>query len=98
MLKKWNIWNNNLLVNMSDLSDKELLKLKDSAEREINNLVINKRQEIGQFFMEFGLKLTLKRLLYCVLRRIWYKMDNLSRSLQIAEVHERQWQEILRGE
>ena len=67
---------------MSELSDKELLDLKKSAEEEINSCSINKRLDIWKFLMEFGWGLTLRRLLYFILRKISPSKDNLAKSFQ----------------
>ncbi len=53
MLEGWGMWQNNLLVNLTGLSDEELKKLKNQADKQINCLTL---EEIYNFCKKFGVK------------------------------------------
>ena len=98
MLKKWSIWNSNILVNLSQLSDEKLLLAKDKAEKEINSVVINKKNEIFWFISEFGVILTLKRLLSFFLRKIYPEREALKKDQDFIKRQQSVWRNILSGE
>ncbi|MFQ5874697.1 MAG: B12-binding domain-containing radical SAM protein [Dehalococcoidia bacterium] len=73
VLEKWDAWNENMLVNLTTMSDDELMKLKEEAEEEINSFV--RRGHLGrrlkglqQFWASYGFLLLLKKLGYRTLR------------------------------
>lgn len=98
MLKKWDIWNYNILVNLSQLSDKELLLAKNNAEEEINSMVTDKKNEIFRFFLEFGMLLTIIRLFSFIKRRIYPESDTLNKTQDSLKRQQYAWSNILTGE
>lgn len=52
LLEKWDIWQDNIIVNLTDMPDKELTKLKEYAERKIYKV---KLKDIYNFYRKHGL-------------------------------------------
>lgn len=96
LLEKWDIWQDDLLVNLTDMSDEELVRLKFTAEREINASVkFDIRERLITNLRRHGLTFTFKKGLYWAARRILPRIDPYSAILERAARSAQQWSGIV---
>lgn len=99
VLGKWDGWGNTLLVNMTDMSDQELVALKERADREINSRSIlaalkGRLKAALQDLRDHGTVFMLKKAKYKLLRTIRSGRDPYGTMIRRAEASARAWTEL----
>lgn len=104
LLEKWEKWNDKIVVNLTDMSDEELVRLKMTAEEEINSFLVKNipaaEKIVGRLiklYKQYGVLFILRKSLFKLLRFFGLRLDPYLREMKKTEVSSRQWLEILQN-
>ncbi len=104
LVTRWSIWNKHILVNLSQLSDDELLTLKNKAEKVVESSIAqhasltSRVQRWSRFREQYGVYLLALKGIYKFIRLTGLNLDPFTRMQRAARETERMWSSILTSE